>query len=331
MFRLRRATPPDAGSTEGPGGTPGVHVGLADLVALEHRSLQAANAPHRPLHSLLAGRHGSRMRGRGLDFLEMRHYLPGDDVRAIDWRVSVRTGRAHVRVHAEERDRPVVLVVDQRQNMFFATRRAMKSVVAAEAAALLGWSLRRGGDRIGALVFDDADAALFTPHRGRAGWLRILGEIARRNQALRAGSTAPQAPAMLDSVLSQLLRVLPPGHLIVLLSDFDGAGEASHALLAQLARRHELVAMPVRDAGAQRWPGRGQYVVSDGVLQLALNAGDAAERSRLAELAEAHQRRIQRWRAELAVPVLTLDTAGDVATQLRQALAIDPGLQVHGR
>lgn len=330
MFRQRRATPPGDRPTGSAAGTPGVHVGLAQLVALEHRGLAATNTPHRPLHSLLAGRHGSRMRGRGLDFLEMRPYLPGDDVRAIDWRVSVRTGRAHVRVHAEERDRPVVLVVDQRQNMFFATRRAMKSVVAAEAAALLGWNLRRGGDRIGALVFDDAGAALFAPHRGRAGWLRILGEIARRNQALHAGATTAQAPAMLDGVLAQLLRVLTPGHLIVLLSDFDGAGEASHALLAQLARRHDLLAMPVRDAGAQRWPEHGQYVVSDGVLQLALTAGDAAERRRLAELAEAHRHRIRRWREELAVPVLPLDTAEDVATQLRRALAIDPGLQVHG-
>ncbi|QDX80298.1 hypothetical protein B9N43_02870 [Denitratisoma sp. DHT3] len=309
----------------------GVHVTLAELVALEHRRLAGAAAPRRPLASLLVGRHGSRMRGRGLDFLEMRHYLPGDDVRAIDWRVSARTGRPHVRVYAEERDRPVVLVVDQRQNMFFATRRAMKSVVAAEAAALLGWALRQGGDRVGAVVFDDRDLASFTPHRGRAGWLRILGEIARRNQLLRAESNRPSAPAMLDEALARLLQTLVPGHLIVLLSDFDGAGEASHALIAQLARRHELLAMPVWDPGAGLWPERGQYVVSDGSLQLALTGGDTAQRQRLADLAAAHRQEIQRWREELAVPMLPLTTAEDAVTQLRRTLAVDPGRQVDGR
>lgn len=324
MFGKRAAAPASAG-------TAGVYTSLADLVALEHRSLTSAAGPQRPLSSLLVGRHGSRMRGRGLDFLEMRHYLPGDDVRAIDWRVSARTGRPHVRVYTEERDRPVVLVVDQRQNMFFATRRAMKSVVAAEAAALLGWSLRRGGDRVGALVFDDRDLTFSPPHRGRAGWLRTLGEIVRCNRALSAESDQAPAPAMLDAALSRLLQTLPHDYLIVLLSDFNGAGDGSRALIAQLARRHELLAMPVWDPGADQWPDRGRYVVSDGHLQLALMGGDGAEGLRLAALAAAHRREIQRWREELAVPMLPLTTAEDVAAQLRRALAVDPGRQVHGR
>ncbi|CAB1370172.1 DUF58 domain-containing protein [Denitratisoma oestradiolicum] len=324
MFGKRAAASASAG-------TAGVYTSLADLVALEHRSLTSAAGPRQPLASLLAGRHGSRMRGRGLDFLEMRHYLPGDDVRAIDWRVSARTGRPHVRVYAEERDRPVVLVVDQRRNMFFATRRAMKSVVAAEAAALLGWALRRGGDRVGALVFDDRDLAYFPPHRGRAGWLRILGEIVRRNQALSAGPSRQEAPAMLNAALARLLQTLSHDHLIVLLSDFAGVGEESRALVAQLARRHELLALPVWDPGAGQWPERGQYVVSDGALQLALSGDDAAQGQRLADLAAAHRREIQRWREELAVPALPLTTAEDVAAQLRRALAVDPGRQVRER
>ena len=331
MVGRRSTAPPTAAHGKDGAGLRGVHVELAELVALEHRHLMSAAAPHRPLHSLLSGRHGSRMRGRGLDFLEMRHYLPGDDVRAIDWRVSARTGQPHIRVHAEERDRPVVLVVDQRQNMFFATRCAMKSVVAAEATALLGWSLRRGGDRVGALVFDDHDARFFTPHRGRTGWLRVLGEIARCNQALHAESARPPLPAMLDQVLGRLLQGLSPGHLIVLLSDFDGAGTPSDALIARLARHHELLALPVWDRGAQSWPEHGQYVVSNGALQLALRAGDTAERERLAAIAATHRHRIERWRDELGVPMLALITDADVATQLQRALAVDPGMQVHAR
>ena len=109
------------------------------------------------MHSLLTGRHASRLRGRGLDFEEVRAYLPGDDVRTIDWRVTARTGVPHTRVYTEERDRPALLVVDQRLAMFFGTRLNLKSVTAAEAAALAAWRVFLSGDRVGAVVFDDPE------------------------------------------------------------------------------------------------------------------------------------------------------------------------------
>ncbi len=307
---------------------PGIHIGLAELVALEHRTLRTAGVAQRSLHSLLMGRHLSRQRGQGFDFLEMRHYQPGDDVRSIDWRASARSVRLHVRVHAQERDRPVLLVVDQRQNMFFATRRAMKSVIAAEAAALLGWELRRGADRIGALVFNDRDLRLFTPRHSRSRWLQVLEEIARCNQALRAQPLPGAAPAMLDRVLEQLLQALHSGHLIVLLSDFAGATASSDALVGRLAHQHALLAMPIRDPVLQLLPERGPYVVSDGARQLVLSSEDT---QRIAELAAAHWRRIERWREELSVPVLALNTTEDVAVQLHRALHIDPTRRADGR
>ena len=110
---------------------PGVYVELDQLVRLQYRASGFSFLPRQPVHSLLAGRRGSRLRGRGLDFEEIRGYLPGDDIRTMDWRVTARTRKPHVRVYTEERDRPVLLVVDQRLGMFFGSRRAMKSVVAA--------------------------------------------------------------------------------------------------------------------------------------------------------------------------------------------------------
>jgi len=96
--------------------TAGVYMPLDDLIRLEHRTRGAFSfLPRQPVHSLLSGSHASRMRGRGLNFEELRGYLPGDDVRSIDWTVTARTGKTHVRVSSEERDRPAVLVLDQRQ------------------------------------------------------------------------------------------------------------------------------------------------------------------------------------------------------------------------
>ena len=114
--------------------TQGVYVGLDDLIALEYRGRKVSFLPRQPVHSLLAGRHASRLRGRGLNFEELRHYVEGDDTRTIDWLATARLRSPYVRVYSEERDRPVLLLVDQRSAMFFGSRRAMKSVAAAEAA-----------------------------------------------------------------------------------------------------------------------------------------------------------------------------------------------------
>src|SRR5215813_15471563 len=115
------------------GKTPGVYVGLDELIALEYRGRKVSFLPRQPVHSLLSGRFASRMRGRGLNFEEIRDYRPGDDVRSIDWKVTARLQKPHVRVFNEERDRQALLVLDQRLSMFFGSRLAMKSVTAAQA------------------------------------------------------------------------------------------------------------------------------------------------------------------------------------------------------
>src|SRR6201995_4644154 len=136
---------------------PGVHVDLDELIALEHRGGRVSFLPHQPVHSLLSGRFASRMRGRGLNFEEIRDSRPGDDVRSIDWKATVRLQKPHIRVFNEERDRQALLVVDQRLSMFFGSRLAMKSVAAAQAAALGAWRVLGAGDRRGALVFKETE------------------------------------------------------------------------------------------------------------------------------------------------------------------------------
>src|SRR3954447_20465488 len=152
---------------------PGVYVDLEDLIALEYRGRKVSFMPQQPVHSLLSGRFASRMRGRGLNFEEIRDYRPGDDVRSIDWKVTARLQKPHVRVFNEERDRQALLVVDQRLSMFFGSRRAMKSVAAAQAAAVGAWRVFGAGDRIGAIVFNVRDLAEIKPRRSRATVLQI--------------------------------------------------------------------------------------------------------------------------------------------------------------
>ena len=131
-----------------------IYTSLADLAGLEHQTKGFNFLPRQPIHSVLAGRHNSRLRGRGLNFEEIRVYLPGDDIRNIDWKVTARLQKPHVRVSTEERDRPAILVVDQRIPMFFGSRLYVKSVTAARLAALFAWTIFHSGDRIGAVVHD---------------------------------------------------------------------------------------------------------------------------------------------------------------------------------
>jgi uncharacterized protein (DUF58 family) len=190
----------------------GVYVEWKQLLALEFAARRVRWPPQNASpRSLLAGRNRSRVRGRGLDFIELRPYLPGDDTRPIDWRASARTGQAHVRVYAEERDRPTWLVVDQRISMFFARRGALASVVAAEAAAVWGWRALSGGDRVGGVVFGDDTLDDVPPQRGLRSMLHLLDRITARNHALRADTPVPAAPAQLDAALALLARYAPRG------------------------------------------------------------------------------------------------------------------------
>jgi uncharacterized protein (DUF58 family) len=114
-----------------PSAVPGVYVDLRQLIRLERRGRKVSFLPRQPVHSLLSGRYASRMRGRGLNFEEIRDYRSGDDVRSIDWKVTARLQKPHIRVFNDERDRQGLLLVAPRLSLFFGSRLAMKSVTAA--------------------------------------------------------------------------------------------------------------------------------------------------------------------------------------------------------
>src|SRR5215471_9562186 len=159
---------------------------LDSLIALQFKAGGFSLKHNQPTHSLLFGRRASRVHGRGLDFEELRGYVAGDDVRSIDWRVTARAQKPYVRVYSEERDRPTLLVVDQRINMFFGSRRSMKSVVAAEVSALAAWRVFHQGDRVGAIVFNDDTSEEVRMRRSRQTVLRILDRICFQNHKLRS-------------------------------------------------------------------------------------------------------------------------------------------------
>lgn len=292
-----------------------VTITLDELVQLKADAHGFSFLPRQPVSSLLAGRHASRLRGRGLAFEELRHYNPGDDVRTIDWKATARLRSTYVRVYSEERERPVLLVVDQRRPMFFGSRRAMKSVTAAEVAALGAWRVLNARDRVGGIVFNQAEIVDISPHRSQTQVMRMLHEVVRLNHAL-AEKAAPTGAVTLNHALEAALRRAKHDHLVVLISDFDGADEETQRLATLIAAHNDMLAVAIYDPlGASLQPQPGMVVEVGGArVALPLDAGFPAAFQR------AFTQRLDEWTEifrALQVPVLPISTAEPPADQLR--------------
>ena len=308
---------------------PGVYVDLDELIALEHRGRRVSFLPRQPVHSLLSGRFASRMRGRGLNFEEIRDYRAGDDVRSIDWKVTARLQKPHVRVFNEERDRQALLVVDQRLSMFFGSRLSMKSVTAAQAAAIGAWRVLGVGDRIGAIVFNDSDLVEIKARRSRTTVLQILSAIVAQNEMLGVGRGLATAPVMLNTALEHATRRALHDATIVVISDLDGADDATRRMIGAMTQHNDVVALLVHDPLQSDLPASAAMTVTDGELQIQLEVGRDSVRKSIGEATEARLRGVFAWTRELGVPVLPLSAAEETAPQLRRLLGAMPGR--HGR
>lgn len=300
---------------------PRIHVTLEHLRGFEGKSRGLTFLPRQPSSSVLNGRNASRLRGRGLNFEEMRDYLPGDDVRSIDWKATARTGTPHVRVFTEERDRPALLVVDQRMSMFFGSVLNTKSVTAAEAAAVAAFRILDAGDRVGGIVFDDERQVEFHPRRSSRAIYGLLETTAEMNAALHADRQV-EKPGSLNQVLKSVARLAHHDHLILIYSDFDGIDDTTHRRLSGIAAHNDLILVLVHDPAAVELgtEQRGQAVFGDGRMQAEIDLASDAARQALTGFSRQRLERIVRWQQELNLSVLPLSAGEETLPQIRRLL-----------
>ncbi len=296
----------------------GVQVALRELIEMRHhlREVQLFSTPNR--RSPLIGLHHSRLRGRGVDFDQVRVYQAGDDVRTIDWRVTARTQEPHTKLFHEERERPVFLLVEQSRRLFFGSAQSFKSVLAARAAALLGWAALEHNDRIGGLVFTDSEHHEIRPRRSKQSLLQLLNRLARSNQALHAD--LPPGRDCFGPALRRAREVLRPGSLVMILCDERTLTDSSEQQLALLAQHTDLVLLPLSDPLDHQLPDAGLLRFVEQSARLELDSSDSALRQGYAELAEARRERWKRLARRLRVPLLPLTTSADLVEQLRALL-----------
>jgi uncharacterized protein (DUF58 family) len=299
---------------------PRINVTLAHLTGLQGAARGISFLPRQPSGSVLNGRHASRLRGRGLNFEEMRGYLPGDDIRAIDWKATARTGDPHVRVFTEERDRPALLVVDQRMSMFFGSVLNMKSVTAAEAAAVAALRIFDAGDRVGGIVFDDEHSVELPPRRSQRSVYALLETVAEMNQALHADKAVDTAPGSLNTVLKSVARLAHHDHLVIVLSDFDGIDEHTHRHLNGIAAHNDVILVLVYDPMAEGLaPGR-RVVIGDGRRQAEVDLGSATIREAISGFSRQRLARIYEWQQQINLSVLPLCAGEPTLPQIRRLM-----------
>ncbi len=253
--------------------SPGINITLQELIGLRQEARRLDITPRGKVLATRSGGHLSRFRGRGMEFDESRVYQPGDDVRNMDWRVTARAGKPHVKLYREERERPVWLAADLGPSMRFGTRVAFKSVLAARAAALLAWSAVDQGDRVGGLVFDESRHFERRPVARTRGLLPLLKALSEAPIPGEAGGHPHFA-----SAAEHLVHLVRPGSLVFFISDFAGLDRTGTSWLTQLSAGSEVVLVQVYDPLEAVAPPPGLYPVTDGLRRGLLDTSGAYRR-----------------------------------------------------
>ena len=243
------------------GMTDGVTIDAAYLIGL--RQLALATPDRTRSASGLPGGFVTRRHGHGQEMADIRAYVPGDDIRHLDPATTARTGELHVRTWHDERDRTTLLVADMRPSMLWGVRRALLSVAAAEALALIGWQVAEAGGRVG-LAALTGDPPEFVRPRGRTrGMLDVIAGLVRAHDRALEAAAAGVGDVPLDRLLGAVGRVAPTGAQVVVASAFDTRGPDFDRRLGDLGRRCALRLLAVGDAAHRHLPP-GLYPIASG-------------------------------------------------------------------
>jgi len=267
----------------------------------------------RIVNTTFAGEYKSTFKGTGMEFVDVREYLPGDDIRSIDWKVTARMGRPFVKKFVEERELTVILCVDASGSGYFGTKSRFKLEQAAQVAATLAFSAVKNSDKVGLLFFTDRVEKYIPPRKGRLHVMRLIRDILFFEPANKG--TAP-APA-----LEFLMHILKHRSIVFLISDYAGPGFAPAAVRTPLgiaARRHDLVAVSITDPAERELPDAGLVDFEDtesGAI-VTVDTGDRGLREGFRMYAQQHVEQRDRLFTSLGIDAIDLDTREDFTPKL---------------
>ncbi len=300
------------------------HIPLPALLRLQAdaRTLRLPSA--RPAKSLQSGQQHSPHKGRGMAFAEVRPYQAGDDIRSIDWRVTARRQKPHTKLYEEERERPLLLICDLGNSLYFGSTGAYKQVRCAQLAAVLAWLGLWSGDQVGGIVFNDDRIDVLRPARRKKTVLRLLDNLAQfqhqPNDPLPARALGSPAAIGLDTALQEARRVSHTGGRVFVLSDFLSISDDTTALLASLSRHNTVTALRISDPLEQALPKSGRFAIASPNGPLWFDAGDSRFQAAYSARVQQHEHRLAHCFRRAAVGAQTVSTAENPAHALKALL-----------
>ncbi len=246
----------------------GITAEISELIALQQYARPVRYRPEQ--RAARAGNHLSKRRGRGMDFAEVRHYQAGDEIRHMEWRITARMGKPHIKLYQEERERPVVLLTDFNPSMYFGSRCAFKSVIAARLTAMLAWTAVKQGDWVGGLFFSQTQHHEYPPRAREEGVLTLVKALCDYTQALPSPQKQPESRSLLHAI-KRLSRVARPGSILILISDFYQLDAECEKLLARLRDQNDVLAYHICDPLELAPPKPQRYAVTNGREEMLLD------------------------------------------------------------
>lgn len=304
----------------------GVYPCMAELLKYRHQPLRLP-VPKASGSSAQAGQRLSKTRGRGMEFDEVRHYQAGDDVRAIDWRVTARTGQTHTKLFREEKERPVFLCVDFSNSMWFGSQLMLKSLQAAHVAAGIAWHTVQRGDRVGGLIYNSQQHIEIKPQARQHGALLFLRQLIaihpevapvqnhsseKRQQSTQAGDNQNLAQQ-----LRRLVKLCRPGADIVIISDFSELDAETIKLLQVLRKHHTVTAIMITDPFEENLPSNffRDIDIYDGKEQHTLFLSNPDYHKKWQQQAALWQSQREQGLRRAGVRVTAITAAAPVSTQ----------------
>lgn len=301
----------------------GTRVDLDDLIHLQADARHLRLPRQHLARRRQLGQHRSRIRGRGMEFAEVRQYQAGDDIRTIDWRVTARRQEPHTKLYQEERERPVLIVCDFAPSLFFASGGAYKSVRAAETAALLSWQALLAGNRVGGVLVSGEAVSVLRPARRRGAVLSFLKRLTEFHEVLRQSmlhSDEAPKPSRFNDALTEARRIVRTGSRVIVISDFLGLDSTGVTLLGQLAAHNDVDAVRICDPLERELPARGEFAVRQGRQVVWFDAGNQDLRRAWAARISEHERFVTESVQKASCRLLTLTTTEAPMEQLRRNL-----------
>jgi uncharacterized protein (DUF58 family) len=266
--------------------------------------------------ALRAGNNLSKMRGRGMDFSEVRNYQAGDEIRHMEWRVTARTGRPHVKIYQEERERPTVILADFNPSMIFGTRIAFKSVVAARLASMIAWTVIKQGDRVGGFFFSATEHSEFISRGRDAGVLPLLASLS--NYTSQTSKQREEKPRVLSDALVRMRRVTRPGSVVVLISDFYSMDAECEKHLARLRANNDILAYHINDRIELAAPKPQKYAMTNGVDEIILDTHSNTTHSAYEQYCHQRVQQIKDQFKRLQIQYVQATAETDIPRLIRQ-------------